>query len=36
MLMFGYTLIVECYLTINGCLVDRLPYSYAYVDSVHD
>jgi len=29
-----YTLIVECYLTPSGRLVDRLPYLYGWVDGV--
>jgi len=31
-----YTLIVKCELTPSGRLVDRLPYSYEWVDGVHE
>ena len=33
---FDYTLIVDCYLTPSARLVDRLPYLYGWVGSVHD
>jgi len=29
-------LIVNCGLTSSGCLVDRLPYPYGWVNGVHD
>jgi hypothetical protein len=34
--MFDYNLFVECGLTPNGHLVDLLPYSYEWVDDVHE
>ena len=29
-------LIMNCELTPSGCLVDRLPFSYGWVEHVHD
>jgi len=34
--MLDYTLMVKCELTPSGRLVDRLPYSYEWVDGVQD
>jgi len=34
--VFDYTLIMKCELTPSGCLVDRLPYSYEWVDGVQE
>jgi len=36
MFVFDYTLIMKCELTPSGCLVDRLPYSYEWVDGVQE
>jgi len=36
LLSFSYILIVECELTPNGRLVDRIPYSYGWVDGVQE
>jgi len=36
MFMFDYTLIMERELTPGDRLIDRLPYSYGWVDSVHE
>jgi len=36
MLLLDYVLIMNCGLTPNGRLVDRLPYPYGWVDSVQD
>jgi len=32
----NYALIMNCELTPGGYLIDRLPYSYEWVDSVHE